>query len=235
LNSSIKLITIGTIIVTALVGCSSQKGVLNDIEDKNSQTEISQTAPDNKEENESSNKEGAPVTEKQEEEKKDMNKEVSVSKEQSQPVTQNTGTSGNKVNQAAPTPSPAAIPNAQDDKKATPESPKPTPTPAPNPQDVKKEEPKQQPTETKKYQDGVYKGAGMGFEDMINVKVTVVDGKINSISVLSHDDTPRIANRAFELLTTNIISSQKLDVDTISGATYSSKGFIEAVKKSLSK
>lgn len=86
-----------------------------------------------------------------------------------------------------------------------------------------------------KYKDGSHTGSGEGYDGIIKVRVNVKEGKINGIEVISHEDTPGLAVNAFAKITENIISSQSLSVDTVSGATGSSRGFIEAVKKALNK
>ena len=84
------------------------------------------------------------------------------------------------------------------------------------------------------YKDGVYYGSGMGFRGMIKVKVTIRKGKIADIDVVSSPDDAAYFNRAKKLLS-SIISRQTTNVDTVSGATYSSVGLIKAVRDALSK
>ncbi len=86
-----------------------------------------------------------------------------------------------------------------------------------------------------KYKDGAYKGLGIGREGSIEVLVTVKESKISSIEVLSHSDTPNLAKRVFRIITGEIIASQSLEVDSVSGATQTSKGFVDSVKDALKK
>lgn len=87
-------------------------------------------------------------------------------------------------------------------------------------------------SEPSSYRDGIYIGTGSGFAGAITVQVTVSDGKISDISVLSaSDDSPYLDN-AMSLLN-NIIASNSTNVDTVSGATFSSVGLIEAVRNAL--
>lgn len=87
-------------------------------------------------------------------------------------------------------------------------------------------------SEPSSYRDGTYIGTGSGFAGAITVQVTVSDGKISDISVLSaSDDSPYLDN-AISLLN-NIIASNSTNVDTVSGATFSSVGLIEAVRNAL--
>lgn len=84
------------------------------------------------------------------------------------------------------------------------------------------------------YKDGTYEGSGTGYRGTTKVRVTIKDGKIAAIDVLSTGDDAPYFNRAKSLLE-KIISDQTTNVDTVSGATYSSTGLIKAVRDALSK
>jgi uncharacterized protein with FMN-binding domain/polyferredoxin len=86
-----------------------------------------------------------------------------------------------------------------------------------------------------KYKDGTYTGSGQGFKGgTTKVSVTVANGKITDIETLSNGDTPKYYARVEGTITNNIISKQSTEVDTVSGATYSSKGIKSAVADALS-
>ena len=76
-------------------------------------------------------------------------------------------------------------------------------------------------------------GTGEGYLDDIVVKVEKDGDKITNIWVTYHRDTEAIAKPAFEELTAAIIEHQHTDVDMIAGATWTSEGFIKAVKDAL--
>lgn len=80
--------------------------------------------------------------------------------------------------------------------------------------------------------DGVYKGSATGYRGSVTVAVTILNKKIVSIDILSASDDEAFFNRAKGVID-RIISSQSLDVDVVSGATYSSNGIIGAVKNAL--
>lgn len=82
-------------------------------------------------------------------------------------------------------------------------------------------------------EDGSYTGSGSGFYDDIEIEVVIEDGRIVSIEVISHEDVPDNAEPAFEKLISDILASQSPDQDTVSGATYSSEGFLEALEDAL--
>ena len=81
-------------------------------------------------------------------------------------------------------------------------------------------------------EDGVYRGTGTGFAGDITVSVTVKEKQIISIDIISSSDDEAFFTRAKTVID-KIIEGQTLDVDTVSGATYSSRGIISAVKNAL--
>ena len=82
--------------------------------------------------------------------------------------------------------------------------------------------------------DGSYQGIGMGFKGNVRVEVKITDGKIASINVIDNIDDAPFFDRAKSLIP-NIISSQTANVDSVSGATYSSNGIKSAVRDALKK
>lgn len=82
------------------------------------------------------------------------------------------------------------------------------------------------------WKDGTYYGSGTGFNGEVQVEVVIADGKISNISVVSHNDDSSFMSQAQGLIP-NIISSQSTNVDAVSGATYSSRGIINAVRAAL--
>lgn len=104
---------------------------------------------------------------------------------------------------------------------------------------VKKEETKEKKEEKKTaakgsfdLEDGVYKGTGTGYAGDITVSVQIKDKQIVSIDILSSSDDAAFFSRAKAVID-KIIEGQTLDVDTVSGATFSSRGIISAVKNAL--
>ncbi|TVQ35784.1 MAG: FMN-binding protein [Spirochaetaceae bacterium] len=78
-----------------------------------------------------------------------------------------------------------------------------------------------------------YSGSGEGYYADLTVAVGVSGDRIVSIKVTDHDDTPGLADAAIETVIDRIISAQSTDIDTVSGATYTSKGVIDAVREAL--
>lgn len=83
------------------------------------------------------------------------------------------------------------------------------------------------------YKDGTYYGTGKGFAGTMKVKVDISGGKIASISIVSTKDGNSYVKSASSLLDT-IVEKQSTNVDTVSGATFSSRGIIAAVRSALS-
>ena len=83
------------------------------------------------------------------------------------------------------------------------------------------------------FKDGVYIGTGTGYRGETEVSVTVSDGKITDITVLSYRDDERFFQQAQKTVISNILAAQSTDVQTVSGATFSSQGIIEAVSNAL--
>jgi uncharacterized protein with FMN-binding domain len=83
------------------------------------------------------------------------------------------------------------------------------------------------------YEDGVYTGSAQGYGGLITVQVTVEGGRIVSIEILSADgETTSFFHRAVGVID-SVLTRQTWEVDTISGATYSSRGILGAIENAL--
>ena len=89
------------------------------------------------------------------------------------------------------------------------------------------------------YKDGVYQGTGKGFKGNITVSVRIKHSKIVEIKLVKNEkDDAAYFNRAWAEVPYSIIAMQTANtdkVDVVSGATYSSKGIMEAVRNALKK
>ena len=83
------------------------------------------------------------------------------------------------------------------------------------------------------FQNGIYTGTGEGYRGKVTVTVKVADGKITELVLDDYADDKSYMERAKNRIFQEMISRQNTDVDTVSGATYSSNGLIEAVNKAL--
>lgn len=85
------------------------------------------------------------------------------------------------------------------------------------------------------YQSGIYEGSGEGFRGNIKVAVTISDNLITDINVTENMETANYWSRAYPEMANRIIAAQSTNVDTVSRATYSSRGIIAAVNQALEK
>ncbi len=86
--------------------------------------------------------------------------------------------------------------------------------------------------EQKEYKDGTYTGVGEGKNPNLKVSVTVRNGKVSSIEILSANEPNE--EEALKVIPKEIIDSQSTWVDVVSGATTTSNGIMMAVKDALS-
>lgn len=81
--------------------------------------------------------------------------------------------------------------------------------------------------------DGIYTGSADAFRGDVEVQVTVEKQKVTDISILSYCDTEEYFFRAAPAVIEQMKAEQSLNVDAVSGATYSSNGVIHAVANEL--
>ena len=85
------------------------------------------------------------------------------------------------------------------------------------------------------YKDGTYTGEAEGYGGTIQVEVTLAGDEITSINVVSAPGEDSAYLSQAESVINSVISSQSTDVDTVSGATFSSTGILNAVDEALGK
>jgi len=83
------------------------------------------------------------------------------------------------------------------------------------------------------YEDGSYEGSGVGFGGEIRVEVVVENGEITEISLLEAKGEDVAYLTTAESILDDILKAQSADVDTVSGATFSSTGIRDAVSDAL--
>ncbi len=108
-----------------------------------------------------------------------------------------------------------------------------TPTPSPVPTPTPTATPEQTNEGPITLADGEYTGSGTGFHGTIKVAITIQNGYLTGIRIVSSHDDEKYFSRAKAGMIDRIISAQSLQVDTVSGATYSSKGIMEAVADAI--
>lgn len=83
------------------------------------------------------------------------------------------------------------------------------------------------------YADGIYTGSSRGYGGAVKVQVTMADGRMTEIQIVSAShETASFLKRAKRLLGI-MLDAQTWEVDAISEATYSSRGILGAVKNAL--
>jgi len=82
--------------------------------------------------------------------------------------------------------------------------------------------------------DGVYIGVGSGFGGRIMIDVEINNNRIESINSRGHNESSGYFEEVFRNHSREIIRNQNLNVDVISGATATSRGYLSAVRNALS-
>lgn len=79
------------------------------------------------------------------------------------------------------------------------------------------------------YKAGTYTGTADGKFDSITVETDFSENSLTGIRVVEHHDTARIADSAIDRMPERILEAQGLGVDTVTGATLTSMGIVNAV------
>ena len=85
------------------------------------------------------------------------------------------------------------------------------------------------------YNDGVYSASADGFGGIIKTEVIINNGNIEGVNIVEAENEDKAYLKMAIAIINDIIEKQSADVDTISGATYSSTGILNSVEKALSK
>ena len=85
---------------------------------------------------------------------------------------------------------------------------------------------------THPYKEGIYYGTAEGYSGNVSVAVVIQEKSIKAILITETSDDEAFFQRAMGVVK-NVLKTQRTEVDTVSGATYSSKGIIAAVKAAL--
>ena len=80
---------------------------------------------------------------------------------------------------------------------------------------------------------GTYTGEGQGIGGAVKVAVTVEGGAIAAVEVVEHAETAGICDPAIEKIPAAIVAGQSLAVDTVTGATVTSKAILAAAEQAL--
>lgn len=83
--------------------------------------------------------------------------------------------------------------------------------------------------------DGIYKGNGIGFGGNMEIEVSINENEIKEIKIINHEETSGYYEEVFREISKEIVKTQSLNEDAVSGATATSRGFLNAVKDAVSK
>jgi len=92
-----------------------------------------------------------------------------------------------------------------------------------------------EPVRNVAYIPGTYTGSGQGYRGLITVSLQLSESGIEDIVITSHQDASYPGASAMEELLELVLEYGSTDVDVVSGATYSSLGFLDAVEAALQK
>ena len=127
-----------------------------------------------------------------------------------------------------------ALSQAANDGTGTEETPSETPSPTPEITPAVLPDPGEDDGKST-YKDGTYEGQAEGFSGPVSVKITIKNGKIKKVTN-TNTDTKEFFDKAWSSIKEQIISKQSVSgIDTVSGATYSSNGILQAAQNALSK
>lgn len=85
------------------------------------------------------------------------------------------------------------------------------------------------------YADGTYTGKAQGYGGTVSVAVTIQDGTITDVAIVSAKQEDAAYFDAAKGVIDEILEAQTTEVDTVSGATFSSNGILHAVADALGK
>jgi uncharacterized protein with FMN-binding domain len=80
---------------------------------------------------------------------------------------------------------------------------------------------------------GVYDGVGQGRRGPVRVRLQISPAGIEDVVIVNHRESIYPGAVAMEELLEEILETGSTDLDAVSGATFSSIGFLEAVEDAL--
>ena len=87
--------------------------------------------------------------------------------------------------------------------------------------------------ETTLFTPGTYEAEAMGFGGPVKVTVTVDENEITDVAIVGAQETPSLGGVAVETFGAVIVAAQTPNIDTLSGATVTSKAIIAAATQAL--
>lgn len=87
--------------------------------------------------------------------------------------------------------------------------------------------------ENETYTPGTYVSEATGHGGVMKVEVVFEENKISDIKIINHSETEGLGDEALNKIKDSILLNQTLAIDTISGATSSSKAILSAVEDTI--
>jgi uncharacterized protein with FMN-binding domain len=81
--------------------------------------------------------------------------------------------------------------------------------------------------------DGVYEGEALGYRGTIRVRVGCENGAITDITVIESKEDRAVGGAAMEELADMVLMYNTTEVDAVSGATETSRGFLAAIENAI--
>lgn len=88
-------------------------------------------------------------------------------------------------------------------------------------------------TSASPYADGTYTGEAQGYGGPVKMEVTIEHGQITDCTVLFAEKEDTAYFDAAQGVIDEVLDEQTAEVDTVSGATFSSRGILDAVEDAL--
>jgi len=83
------------------------------------------------------------------------------------------------------------------------------------------------------FKPGIYEGTGQGYRGPVHVQVQVSPAGIEDIVITDHEELAYPGTAAMEELLELVLETGSTDLDAVSGATFSSRGFLDAVEDAM--
>lgn len=78
-----------------------------------------------------------------------------------------------------------------------------------------------------------YQGQSKGIHGDIKIAASFEEEKISSLKILEHSETPAVGGEALKKLSASTVGKEISEIDTVAGATVTSKGFKLALEDAL--
>ena len=78
-----------------------------------------------------------------------------------------------------------------------------------------------------------YEATAQGFGGDVTVTLTIEDGKLTDVVAVGDSETEGVGSNAIELMPGRMVAANSIDVDGVSGATFTSTAILTAAQEAL--